>query len=280
MASHQGKWISIMIVPEDGTVMRKWRITNRKFSLMKVALGFICFFLFLGLVSMIALGLMYENLRKYKQANLELLKATYKLNSIASRLESYEQKELKLRAILGSDLNLPQPKIIEQESDEFPVRVTALGGGLYELEQKIKENEAQTRRIPTMWPVNPWQITKKFSKTNNGQYDHDGIDIITSKKSSVVAAAEGMVTFADYDTNRGLLIEIDHGNGWITKYGHNAILLVNSGDYVQKGQQIAVFGGSGESSTGPHLHFGMYYNGSPVNPLDWLEKKYLPLSQK
>ena len=59
----------------------------------------------------------------------------------------------------------------------------------------------------------------------------------------------------------------------MTKYGHNAALLVNEGDYVRKGQQIAIFGGSDNSSTGSHLHFGMFYNGKPVNPLDWLEKK-------
>ena len=129
MASHQEKWISFMIVPEDGTVMKKWRITNRRYSLIKVAFWIICFFLFLGVVSMVTLGFMYGNLRKYKQVNGQLLEATSKLHTIASRLDKYEQKERKLRSILGSDLNLPKPKIVEQESELLPVRVIVSSGG-------------------------------------------------------------------------------------------------------------------------------------------------------
>jgi len=70
------------------------------------------------------------------------------------------------------------------------------------------------------------------------------------------------------------MVIIDHGdNGWVTKYGHNESLLVKEGDYVLKGQTIAVFGGSEGSSTGIHLHYEMYFRGKPENPLEHLPEK-------
>ena len=117
------------------------------------------------------------------------------------------------------------------------------------------------------------QVTKEFKNTGNPHTDHHGIDILAPGKTSVVASADGTVTLADIDSKLGLLVVIDHNNGWVTKYGHNAAFMVKYGEFVKKGQQIAVFGGSDNSSTGAHLHFGMFYKGQPVNPLHWLEKK-------
>jgi len=101
--------------------------------------------------------------------------------------------------------------------------------------------------------------------------DHHGIDILAPKTSTVLATADGEVAFAENDEQLGLCIIINHGeNGWITKYGHNELLLVKVGEFVRKGQAIAIFGGSDKVSTGAHLHYGMFYRGKPVNPLDYL----------
>jgi murein DD-endopeptidase MepM/ murein hydrolase activator NlpD len=67
------------------------------------------------------------------------------------------------------------------------------------------------------------------------------------------------------------MVEIDHGNSWVTRYGHNANLLVSYGDEVKKGQTVAVYGGNDPAGSGPHLHYAMLYNKKPVNPLDYLE---------
>jgi len=272
MAAEQDKWISIMIVPEDGTGMRKWRVTSRRYSWFKATFWFVCIFLLVGIMSMIALVFMYGRLLNYKQFNRQLLEATSKLDTIAARLDSYEEKEGKLRSILGSDIDLPEAQTSEVDSSQASV-ISGLTGKLDELEQAIADEETRIRKIPTTWPVDAWQITKGFINAGNPRTDHHGIDLLAAKKTAVVASAEGLVTFAGVDPRFGGMVVIDHGNGWETRYGHNESLLVKYGNSVRKGEQIAVFGGSDGSTTGSHLHFAMFYKGRPVDPLIWLEER-------
>ena len=272
MASEDRKWISIMIVPEDGTFMRKWRITNKKYRLLKVSFWVAIIFMVLGVIAMLSLALMYGKIRRYNKLNQQLSNATAQLQSISSRLDSYEEKERKLRAILGSDLDLPKPVTVTKADSTVSVAAAVPMKATDEFEQALKMQEAGTRRIPTMWPVEAWQLTKGFVNIGYQKKDHLGIDILAPQKSSVVASADGLVTFAGIDEMYGNLVVIDHQNGWETKYGHNKALLVEYGDVVKKGQQIAVYGGNDKSSTGTHLHFAVSYNGKPVNPLKVLEK--------
>jgi len=274
MAYENKKWISIMIVPEDGTFMRKWRITAKRYRFLKISLWFVGFFLILGFSAMITIGVMYGKMKHYNTLNKQLSEAAKKLEIITARLDSYEEKEKKLRTVLGSDLDLPKP--LTEEIVETATSKTVAGSSVStdEFEKAILDQEAKTRRIPTMWPVDGWQISKGFiSSISNKGKDHLGIDILAPQKSSVVASADGVVTFAGMDDSYGNLIVIDHGNGWETKYGHNKILLVEYGKNVRKGQQIAVYGGTDKSSTGTHLHFSVSYKGKPVDPLTVLEKK-------
>ncbi|MFC1693613.1 M23 family metallopeptidase [Candidatus Latescibacterota bacterium] len=273
MAAEKDRWISIMIVPEDGAGMRKWRVTSRKYSFLKATFVATCIFLFIGFISMIALGVMYYKLLEYKTFNTQLLEATSQLETIAARLDKYKNLERNLRAILGSDLNLPEPIPDEPLLTKSTAAPDQTVTGLNEIEQAIADFEAKNRKRPTMWPVNPWQITQGFVNTGVTQKDHYGIDILAPSKSIVVASADGRVTFAGRDKNLGLLVIIDHENDWVTNYGHNASLLVESGDSVKKGERIAVFGGADGASTGSHLHFGMFYKGQPKDPLVLLGEK-------
>ena len=79
------------------------------------------------------------------------------------------------------------------------------------------------------------------------------------------AVASGIVTWAGPRSGYGNLVEIDHGNGYATRYGHNETILVHVGEVVKKGQEIALMGSTGRS-TGPHVHLEVLYNGKPVNP--------------
>ncbi|MCD6308440.1 MAG: M23 family metallopeptidase [Candidatus Latescibacteria bacterium] len=273
MAAENDKWISIMIVPEDGAGMRKWRVTTRRYAWFKVAFWFVCLFLMIGFVSMVSLGVMYAKVLKYKHFNDQLIQATHRLGRVAARLDRYEQKENKLRTILGSDIDLPEPVAADLTGLEPNKGESAAVGGMNELNQAVADEEARLRKIPTLWPIDVWQITQRYRNNGNSRTDHLGIDLIASGKMSVLASADGKVIFAGIERDFGKLIVIDHGNGWETKYGHNESILVKYGDYVRKGEQIAVYGGSGGASTGAHLHFGMYYRGQPVDPLLMLEKK-------
>lgn len=274
MAAGQDKWISIMIVPEDGAGMRKWRVTSKRYFWFKAAFWFMSVFLVIGIVSMLLLAVMFAQLRYYKSYNVQLLKATENLETVVSRLNLYEEKESKLRSVLGGDIELPEPIAVDTSTPEDN-QTAAADGSTNELQQAITEEEKRLRHLPTMWPVDPWQISSTFKITGDPRTEHQGIDILAPMKTGVAASADGKVTFADNDSRYGNLIVIDHGNGWQTKYGHLESMLVKPGVTVTRGRLIGVFGGSGGETTGPHLHFAMYYKGQPIDPLIWLEAKPL-----
>jgi murein DD-endopeptidase MepM/ murein hydrolase activator NlpD len=94
---------------------------------------------------------------------------------------------------------------------------------------------------------------------------HKGMDFAGKEGSGIVAVANGVVTWAGDRYGYGNLIEINHGNGYATRYGHNAKLLVKVGDSVEKGQVISLMGSTGRS-TGPHVHFEVLKNDRQINP--------------
>ena len=101
---------------------------------------------------------------------------------------------------------------------------------------------------------------------------HTGIDIGARKGASIIAAASGKVIVSGWETGYGNTIIIDHGGGIATLYGHASKLLVSKGDNVKAGQTIAKVGSTGWA-TGPHLHFEIRINGSPVNPLKYVTSR-------
>lgn len=102
---------------------------------------------------------------------------------------------------------------------------------------------------------------------------HLGIDIVTSENQSVLAATGGVVIMADYSESDGHVIGISSSNGVITIYKHNSRILKRKGAFVNAGEPIAIVGNTGENTTGPHLHFEMWYQGEPLNPRDYVPYK-------
>ncbi|GAC1480721.1 MAG: M23 family metallopeptidase [Candidatus Dormibacteria bacterium] len=123
-------------------------------------------------------------------------------------------------------------------------------------------SESQHHLARFSWPAKG-TITTYF-----WQY-HPGIDIANVEGTPELAADAGRVVFAGWGSY-GIYVEIDHGNGFHTVYGHMSRLLVSIGDVVTPGQEIGLMGSTGRS-TGPHLHFEIRYQGVPQNPLDFLQ---------
>ncbi|TCJ11873.1 M23 family metallopeptidase [Parasulfuritortus cantonensis] len=98
---------------------------------------------------------------------------------------------------------------------------------------------------------------------------HDGLDFADNLGAPILAAESGVVLTATSHPQFGNEVEIDHGNGLVTRYGHTSRLLVKKGDLVKRGQKIAEMGSTGRS-TGPHLHFEVLRNGVPQNPIGYL----------
>lgn len=101
---------------------------------------------------------------------------------------------------------------------------------------------------------------------------HRGLDFAGPANSVILAVAPGVVTWSGPLRGYGNLIEIDHGNGWVTRYGHNASNFVSLGDYVKPGQTIALMGATGRA-TGTHLHFEVLYQGRHMNPARFVPRR-------
>ncbi len=101
---------------------------------------------------------------------------------------------------------------------------------------------------------------------------HNGVDLATPSGTPIIASRSGIVTTATYDWNAGYYVVVDHRDGFQTKYLHMTHYIVSPGDYVAAGQVIGYVGSTG-TSTGPHLHFSVYYNGSAVNPANYINIK-------
>lgn len=114
-------------------------------------------------------------------------------------------------------------------------------------------------------PLNGY-ITASF----NPREDHYGIDIVGPENEAIKATLEGTVILASWTNDNGYVLQIQHPNNIISVYKHNSALLKKVGDYVKAGEPIAIIGSSGENSTGPHLHFEIWYNGIPINPQEYI----------
>jgi murein DD-endopeptidase MepM/ murein hydrolase activator NlpD len=159
------------------------------------------------------------------------------------------------------------------------LRTTALSGRLSRaFESRIGPSGgtswASLLNAPSLWPV-VGTITSSFGEREdpfNGEGTfHSGIDIATSYGSSVRAAADGVVLKASFGNGYGREVEIDHGNGIQTVYGHLSGFAVTAGQQVKRGQVIGYVGTSGRS-TGPHLHYEVRIRDTPVNPHKYLRE--------
>ena len=101
---------------------------------------------------------------------------------------------------------------------------------------------------------------------------HAGMDFAGKEGAEVIATGSGVVVYASKRSNFGLLVEINHGEGYITRYAHNSEIVVNVGDVVSKGQVIAKMGSQGRS-TGPHVHYEILRNGKPINPQSYVNRR-------
>ena len=141
------------------------------------------------------------------------------------------------------------------------------------LESLLMSRSLNERVMPSGRPVEDGWLSSRYGKRNDpfsGKQDfHKGLDFAGKKGSEVIAVGDGVVSWAGKKSGYGKLIEINHGNGYATRYGHNQSHMVKVGDTVKKGQQIALMGSSGRS-TGPHVHFEVLRNGKKVNPSEFI----------
>ena len=159
--------------------------------------------------------------------------------------------------------------------DRLNKRVELRDSQLSALENVILARDLKKQIHPEGRPVTQGFISSYFGAredpfTGREAY-HKGVDFAGSAGADVIAVAAGVVTWAGERSGYGTLVEINHGDGYVTRYAHNERALVHVGDTVKRGEKIALMGSTGHS-TGPHVHFEVLRNGRQVNPLGFVGK--------
>jgi murein DD-endopeptidase MepM/ murein hydrolase activator NlpD len=145
------------------------------------------------------------------------------------------------------------------------------------LEALLVHDSANRKFLPTLLPVDSWYSSNfgwRIDPFTGQNSMHEGIDFPAEVGTPIVAAASGKVIYAEWHPAYGKMVEIDHGNGLVSRYAHTSSMLVKEGDLVVRGQKIATVGSTGRS-TGPHLHFEVRLNGVPQNPARFLQSPTL-----
>ena len=156
---------------------------------------------------------------------------------------------------------------LEQQLADREQQLTAL-------ESVLMSRTLQAEVFPTGRPVKKGWASSHFGYRTDPftgkRAFHYGVDFAGVEGSDIISVAAGVVTYAGKKYGYGNLVEVDHGNGISTRYGHNKVILVKVGEKVEKGQVLAKMGSSGRS-TGPHVHFEVLKNNKHVNPIRYVK---------
>jgi len=200
------------------------------------------------------------------------------LGSIASEVSAlYGLKSQPTLVTAGTD-QIQNAEVSSSLDQLHALRTSALSGAaMVGITMGLTRNATtadwiRANSAPNLWPVEG-QVTGSFGERidpfNGEGAFHSGVDIGTSYGQQVIAPADGVVTFADFMGGYGKAVMLDHGHGISTRYGHLSGYAVTPGQHLHRGDVIGYVGLSGRS-TGPHLHYEVRINDTPVNPYKYL----------
>ena len=156
--------------------------------------------------------------------------------------------------------------------EELDQQAKAQAVSLQQLDEFFKNQKSLLSSTPSVWPTRGW-VTSGFglrkSPLTGRKEKHKGWDIGARLGSTIRATADGVVRVSGRESGYGKMLEIDHGYGISTRYGHNSKNLVKVGDRIKRGDLIALVGSTGRS-TGPHLHYEVLLSGVSVNPKNYI----------
>lgn len=138
-----------------------------------------------------------------------------------------------------------------------------------QLSLSIQNDESDSRGLSQMHFFVP--VKGVVSNHFDSRADHFGVDLVSDPNAMISAVLQGTVIFSGWTLETGYVIYLQHSNNLISVYKHNAELLKVTGDVVNAGEAIAIIGNTGEFSSGPHLHFELWYEGNPLNPVEYID---------
>jgi murein DD-endopeptidase MepM/ murein hydrolase activator NlpD len=152
-------------------------------------------------------------------------------------------------------------------------RARLLDESLAEAKESMTLHKELLASTPTILPTGAYVSSRfaarRWHPIRNRSMPHEGVDLAAPRGSPILAAAKGRIVRAGNFAGYGLMVEIDHGFGFVTRYGHASKVLVRVGQLVQRGDVIAHVGSTG-IATGPHVHYEVRLNGQPQNPMGYV----------
>ena len=238
--------ITFIVVPEKGRKTFEFKTSSTLVWLLGLCCVVVLVLLPFGLSSYLDKHALVQKIAQLEQDNALLEEQVGQIDRLEEMLVRLKRGNDQLRAILGRQEELEEEE--EQPSDDSPY-ISSM--------QRLRWGHVHT--VPTWWPLRG-PVTRSFSE------EYPSVVIAAAAGSLVRASAAGQVIGASYDEHLGYVVTLDHGNGLLTEYGYNASLLVDVGDYVLKGQSIALLD-EGRDSRGPGLHYAVQEDGQFRDPL-------------
>jgi len=264
--------ITIMLIPHGRT-----KVYRLKIPFSFIVLIFCIWFVFNIYVFSVAVNTIEYYLMKQKFSSImnnfnELRTTIISLKNAEeefNRIFSLKSKKEILENITiqpYGDINIEELKKIAEETIN----------SVSEIKKFLSEQKNIYKSTPLGWPVTG-EITSPFGKREHPKYGHEefhtGIDLSVPTGTEVRATADGIVVFSGYRGRNGNIVMIKHGYGFTTIYAHNQKNLVHVGQRIKRGDVIALSGSTG-TTTGPHLHYEIWKDNTPVNPLSYLKEEF------
>ena len=237
--------ITLIVIPEKGRKTFEFKISSAFVWLLGLCCVALLAFFPLGLSSYLDKRELTLKAAQLEQDKALLEEQVGQINRLEEMLVQLKRGNDQLRAILG------RPEALDEAAQRSaaPPYISSI--------QRLRWGHVQT--VPTLWPSRG-PVLRPFSE------EHPSVVIAAAAGSLVRASAAGQVMEVGYDEDLGYVVTLDHGNGLLTQYGYNARLLVDVGDYVLKGQSIALLD-EGRGSRRPGLHYAVQENGQFRDPL-------------
>lgn len=202
---------------------------------------------------------------------------SYKTDSLQNIVELNNQYLNSVKKVLSGDIKMDEynkdsllenERLLAGDVDLKPSKEDSLLREMVVQEDKYNFLETATSRANyALFPP----LKGPFSEGYNIKQKHFGVDIVASNNAPIKSVADGTVIFSGWTAETGNVIIVEHSYGLTSIYKHNSSLTKEQGERVQRGEVIATAGSTGEYSTGPHLHFELWSEGRPVNPVDFID---------
>lgn len=274
------RYINFLIVPEGNPTSLKFKLS---FFLSRVIVGVLGFLLiFIIILSILHGKLLYQVIvgKSLKQENERLKRYNAKVVELEKELSEYKRFVQRVAQLAGVEYQgRTETQLAHYASEDIAPEDMGVIPLIEERQEKrtftpdsITTQPDSLAHIPMGAPIGGW-ITRGFSMDIYGfGGEHPGLDFAAKIGTEVKATADGKIVFAGWDDIYGNMVAIDHGNGYVTYYGHNSKNLVNIDDTIRRGEVIALSGNTGRSSA-PHLHYEIRKDEVPIDPENFLSHR-------